>query len=126
MTNSEIIQDLKDTLLEFLIDLKENIALKPEEQGDLAIVEFFFNQMTCSNLMQHFIAHVLPWENAIKCRDDKFFINNKRIFGGLPSDRVEYFSQMWKGNRLTQEDRDSIWEYFDTMVEIARQYKKNQ
>lgn len=124
--------DIKNIILEFVKDLKENV-IKPKamEYGDLSLVEFFFTKMEPHAVASHVVNHVLPYENRIKKKDVSFFLNEKaNIFGGLPKERVDYFSNLvtepeTRGG-LSDEDKKMMWEYFDILVELAKQYKKNK
>jgi len=73
--------------------------------------------------MDHVVTHVLPWKTQIRKRDVHFFQDNKHIFEGLPSDRVEYYSEKLSKD-IDEESRNVMWEFFDTMVELAERYKK--
>lgn len=121
--------DIKNTVLEFIRDLKDNVLTKPTEQGELALVEFFFKKMSSSSVASHVVTHVLPHEKKIKDRDLSFFIKEKsNIFGGLPSDRVEHFSILvtsppGKGG-MSNEDKDVVWAYFDSLIDLSKIYKK--
>ena len=119
---------MRQTISEFVTELKTKIFTEPQEQGDLVLVEFFFSKLHDSMMMNEVIQNVLPWENQIKGRKSEFFLNNRNVFKGIPEDRIEYFSSMWKGDnqRLSKDDKDTIWAYFDTMLAIAKAYKKNQ
>ena len=122
---------IKTTILELIKDLKDNIFTEPTEQGELALVEFFFKKMSAINVANHVISHVLPHEKCIKDRDLKFFIKEKdSIFGGLPQDRVNHFSNLVtlpseKGG-MSPEDKQIIWSYFDALVDLSKKYKKNK
>lgn len=123
-----LFRQMRQTINEFITEIKTNIFTEPQEQGDLVLVEFFFKKLHDSMMMKEVIQNVLPWESQITERKTEFFLNNKNVFKGIPEDRIEYFSSMWKGDnsRLTQDDKDTIWAYFDTMLAIAKAYKKNQ
>jgi hypothetical protein len=115
---------IKDTQLEFIADLKENVFSGMVEQGELFTVAFFFERLHPERAMDHVVEHVLPWKTQIHKRKVKFFKDNKHIFEGLPEDRVEYYSE--KLANIDQESRDVMWDFFDTMLELAEQYKKHK
>jgi len=117
---------LKTTMNEFIAELKD-IFTDSEETADLILIEFFFNKLSSEQLMNHCVVHILPWKTHIKDKNVDFFIKNKKIFAGLPEDRVNYFSNMWKGknSKLTEEDKDVMWQYMDSILESVIIYKKN-
>ena len=117
--------DIKNTQLEFINDLKENVFSGMVEQGELFTVAFFFERLHPERCMDHVISHVLPWKKQIRKRDIHFFQDNKHIFEGLPDDRVEYYSYKLAKD-IDKESRDVMWDFFDTMLELAEQYKKHK
>jgi hypothetical protein len=115
----------KTTVLELIGDLKDNIFDRSDEKGDLMLVEFFFKRMHPERVIEHISKFTLPHKDQIQSRNLNFFLENKEIFAGLPADRVEYYSVMIaKGSRLSEEDRQIIWAYFDTFIALAESYEK--
>lgn len=121
----ELCEDIKNTLLDFISDLKTEVFIEEVEQGELFIVEFFFERLHPERCMNHIIDYLLPWKRQVRNRDMEFFKENRHIFEGLPEDRIDYYSN----KILTKVDQESIevmWEFFDTMIELAETYKKNK
>ena len=130
MSSGDALSDMKLTIEEFIGDLRENIFTK-EEEGDLLLVEFFFKKMNNEKLMNHIIEHVLPYSKKIKNRKESFFIKKKdHIFAGIPKDKTEYFAKLIikkeSEGGLSDENRQVIWTYFDTITTIAKLYKKEK
>ena len=96
-----------------------------DDNGDLTTLSFFFKQCPPYELMDSIVEYVLPWERYIKKRDDDFFYKNKKIFGTLPDDSVDYFSDLWKSDKLDDDDKGIVWDYFDVFIECAKTYKKS-
>ena len=120
-------KDLKETLLDFIADLKDNIFYTNEEKGELMLVEFFFKRLHTGRVMQHILKHVVPHKKMIKNRDLDFFIENRSIFSGLPEDRIDHYSDVLSHQtKIDDDDMNVIWQYFETMIAIAEQYKKNK
>ena len=127
MDTDNLLNDMKTTILDLIGDLKENIFILSDEQGDLILVEFFFKKIHPDRVIQHIIDHVLPWKDKIKKRDINFFIENQGIFQGLPDDRIFHYGEViGRSDRVDDEDRRVIWEYFDTMIILSEEYKKNK
>jgi hypothetical protein len=121
--------NIKMTVIELISDLKENIFTKDEERKDLVMVEFFFNKLSASSIASHIIKHVLPFESKIVVRDIKFFLEKKNeILSGMPQNRIDYFSTLIqkseKEGGMSSENRNVIWAYFDTLIGLAKKYKK--
>jgi hypothetical protein len=124
-------EDIKKTVLEFIKDLKDNVFTGNTEQGELALVEFFFKKMNATSVASHVVSHVLPHEKEIENRDLRFFLKEKtNIFGGLPADRVDHFSQLvtlpTNQGGLSAEDKETAWSYFDSLIDLSKKYKKNK
>jgi len=124
-------QDIRNTVLELIIDFKENIFTKPEEKGDLMLVEFFFTKMKPETITDRVVKHVLPFSKEIAARKETFFLEKRNeIFGGLPKERVDYFSGLIGKDEneggMSDENKEIVWAYFDTLVALAEEYKKNK
>jgi hypothetical protein len=130
MASDDALSDMQLTVNEFISDLRENIFTSATDRGDILLVEFFFKKMDSRTLMNHIVAHVLPYAEEIKNRNLNFFNEEKRnIFAGLPNDRVDYFASLLNNDSapgsVNAENKTIIWQYFDTMVAISKNYKKN-
>lgn len=131
MSKRDIPQDIRNTVLELIGDFKDNIFVKPEEQGDLMLVEFFFQKLSAETITDRIVKHVLPYSKEIETRNVIFFLEKKNeIFGGLPKPRVEYFSGLIqkseKDGGMSDENKDVVWSYFDTLKALGEEYKKNK
>lgn len=117
---------IKKTILEFVSELKN--VLPPDTNfgrragADLHLVEFFFKHMSSDVLSEHVVKEVLPHSDQIKTRNEIFFLNNGGIFGGISKDKVHEISSAWTNGVLSKEDKDVIWEYFDTLVALAKKH----
>ena len=131
MNKRNIPQDIRNTVLELIGDFKDNIFTKAEEQGDLMLVEFFFQKLNAETIAERIVKHVLPYSKEIENRNVIFFLDKKtEIFGGLPAARVEYFSDLIqkseKDGGMSDENKDVVWSYFDTLKALGEEYKKNK
>lgn len=127
MSGIEPLSDLKKTILELILVLKDNMLTRPDEQGDLMMVEFFFERMHVESIMQHAIKNILPYKKYITNRNQNFFLENKKIFGGLPDDRVEHYANLVAtSDRLDDDDREEIWEFFDVIISLVELYRKKK
>ncbi len=122
-SGSTLSEYFKKIILEFISSLKETVFLEDERKGELFMVSFFFERMDPFSLATYGIDYILPRQKEILARDDSFFINNPSIFRGIPSDRIEYYSQYWSENKICEENKTIIWEYMDTILEILKQFK---
>ena len=122
---------MKQTLKEFLADLRESVFTSDDEKRDMTIVEFFFDNSGEQAIMDHVVTKILPWSKEIAERNIDFFSKQKdSIFKGLPQQRVDYFEKLLRTPEsqggMSLDNRDVIWLYFDTIISIAQDYKKNK
>ena len=121
MNSIKLASTLHEQVLTFVDELSKMIT---GDNGELISINFFYQQYPAEKLMEEMITFVLPWESQIKSRDDDFFYSNKQLFGDLPDESVDYFSNLWKSDKLDDEDKSVVWEYFDVFIECAKAYKK--
>jgi len=119
--------EAKNTMIDLIINLRDDIFTSHEEKNDLIAVEFYFKNFHHDTIMNHFINKVLPYKKQIINRDVQFFLKNDSIFAGLPEDRINYYSKIVaSGKRISEDYRITIWEYFDSLIALAELYQKNK
>ena len=125
-TPGDVRTDLHKTIIEFIEDVRDNIFTRDSEYADLEVARWFIRGMDAPTLMERCREHILPWKKHITARDAAFFIKNKAIFQGLPEDKLEYFSALWKpGNtRLSPDNKEVMFVYFDTIVDLIEEHEK--
>ena len=126
MATGDDLADLKNVMMEFIADLRR-IFTSRDEQRDLMLVELYFHNLSNGRVMQHMIKKVLPYASIIVERDADFFINHDSLFQSLPKFRARHYKEFWKGTEgksLSPENKNAIWAYFDTILEIVKGYKK--
>jgi len=126
MTTGDDLADLKIVMKEFVEDLR-HIFTKGDEQRDLLIIQLFFEKLSPERIMHYMISKVLPHANIIASRDSNYFVEHDSIFQALPEKRSKHYKAFWSGNGnkvLTNDDKNAIWAYFDTIIEIVKSYKK--
>jgi len=116
----KVLTTFRDNIVAFLDELIEQFPT----EGDLIILRIFFkDQMPIVEVMNHFIQRILPLEDNIKKRDDKFFLSNNILFSALDDNKVNHFKKIWMSDVLDKEDRRVIWTWFDKFVAIAKKYQ---
>ncbi len=126
MATGDDLADLKNVMMEFIADLRR-IFTSRDEQRDLMLIELYFDNLSNGRIMQHMIKKVLPYASIIMERDANFFINHDSLFQTLPKFRARHYKEFWKGTEgktLSPENKNAIWAYFDTILEIVKGYKK--
>lgn len=126
MATGDDLADLKIVMKEFVADLR-HIFTSIDEQRDLLIIQLFFEKLSSERIMHHMISKVLPHSNIIALRDSNYFVEHDTIFQALPQSRSKHYRDFWSGQgerNLSVDDKNAIWAYFDTIIEIVKSYKK--
>jgi len=120
-------KDLKELVLEFIEDLRDNVFTSPDERGDMMLIEFFFKRLHEDMVMKHIVDNLLPHKQKVISRDETFFVNNTIIFKGIPEDRIDHYVEYVKHKeRISDDSRDTIYLYFEEMIKIAEKTKKQK
>ena len=122
-------EEAKRMVLDLITDLRDNVKIfgGEEERGDLSCVEFFFQRLHPERVMQHLVEKLLPHKLKIESRNQDFFLKNKILFAGLPDERVNHYSKIIAtGKSINNDERETIWLYFDSLLALAEAYKKNK
>lgn len=96
---------------------------RENEIRDFTLVSSFFQRAHEKTIMKYVIEHVLPYRSYIKEKNLNFFLENTYLFSGLGQKRIDYYTnEIVHGTRVTDEDRDEIWEYFQTIVAFGEKF----
>ena len=121
MSKLQILLDFKSNLISFLDELIINFP----EEGDLIILRIFLNdQVPIEEVMKTFCEKSLPFKDAIKKRDETFFMNNNSLFEKVNQNKVNHFRKLWTSPKLDEEDKEIIWAWYDTFILLAEKYMK--
>ena len=62
----------------------------------------------------------------MKDRNEEFFLEDNNFFDGLAKqkDKVLKFQNIWRSNRLDNEDKETIWKWIDSFVYLTDKYNK--
>jgi len=124
-SSQQVLDNLKQVILDMISDIKDNILTLPSEQDDIILVEFFFSRLHPETVGHHVLKKVVPHKIRIEERSEEFFRNNKFIFSGLKEDKINYYERVLSNpNRVNAEDKKIMWEYFDEIIRLAEEYKK--
>lgn len=123
-TKARLSKNLKSELANFANRIEDMLGSKNINVDDLVYVKFFLSNMSPRETMDHVIDKMLPWKTQILKKDDKFFYKNNEIFGKLPQSKVNFFSDRWT-DTFDAEDKQEIWDFLDTFIAFAEEYKKN-
>ena len=117
-----ILNEFKKGLISFFDELIEQFP----EQGDLVVIRILLkDQLPVTQIMNYFIANVLPEKQMVKERNQKFFTESNALFGLLGNDRANNLKNIWKSPKLDKDDRDVMWKWIDTFIMMVEKYQKN-
>lgn len=120
MSELTILRDFKNGLVSFIDELIDQFP----EEADLVIIRIFLNdQVPIIDVMNHFVAKLLPLKQEIKDRNEKVFIDNNILFETLSKSKVNHFKTLWRSGRLDNEDKQVVWKWFDSFVYLSEKYK---
>jgi hypothetical protein len=120
--STHLLLKFKDTLISFLDELIEQFP----QEGDIAIARIFIkDQFPIEVIAKFFITKLLPHKDLVNQKNEKFFIENDVLFSSLRSDKVMYFKKLWTSTQLNNEDKDVIFAWFKTLLEIIDKYNQS-
>lgn len=111
---------LRLTIIAFNDQLIEEFPDKIE----LTQIRLLLGQATISNVGGACVKFLLPHYDLIKKRDEKYFLNGNDIFGKLTKDNISQFKKLWTSKDLDNDTKDTIWKWFDNIVELTKKYSE--
>jgi hypothetical protein len=85
---------------------------------------FFSVQFPVEDAMQIFCVRILPYAEMIETENDRFFLECTDLFEGVQKDKVHYFKDLWTSNRMSADDRKTMWKWFKFFLKLAQKYKE--
>lgn len=116
----DVLTIFKQSLLDFFDAL---IEILPQE-GDLYLLRVLFQSMPMESAMKVFAKRIVPYQDYLKNRDERFFIECTDLFAGIRKEKVSYFKDLWLSGSLTPEDKKSLWDWFGRFLALALKYIK--
>lgn len=120
----ELLSKLKAGLITFLDELYDQFRTEP----DLLIFRIFVeNQVPIEDIMKYIIKNLCPFEAMVKAKNEKFFLENNPLFEKFDdnkSRKVSHFKTLWMSDTLTAEDRDVIWDWFRSFIQLGNEYER--
>ncbi len=117
----KVIEVFKNNLVNFIEILIEQFP----SETDLIIIRTFFLEM-CSavDIINYFSNKLLndKVKTMIEKQNDQFFIENDTLFSDIKNkQKVFHFKNVWL--TATDNQKKSIWQWFNKLVRIAEIYK---
>jgi len=124
MTNQRIYQ-YKNTLVKFINEIYEQFP----EEGELLLIKFCLEKLpaTISFNMFNTLLHKNEGKvkHMIKERNHDFFFhcNNLGFYG---KNKMKYFYDIWRSERVDEDTRSIIWDWIDALVEIIDKHNNEK
>lgn len=84
------------------------------------------NMFKSDELIKYYIVYVLPMKPWLVARQEKFFLNNDHIYPNAPKEDIIFFKNLWAiDGTMTLQEKDTIWEFWDTLIEIAEDWQES-
>jgi len=116
---AQLLATFKGQLIEFFNELIEKFPM----EGDLIKIRVFLDvALEPIALMNIFVQHLLPLKETVKNRDSSFFLGNRDLFCRFQQDSVLRFKKLWMSSNLDEEDRATIWRWFDAFMFMADRF----
>ena len=126
MSELEILKQFKQTIISFLDELIDQFPKEP----DLVIFRIFLkDRLPIVNVMNYFVHKVLPLKNMVSERNEDFFLNHCTLMEDIQSKekrgKVNNFKKLWRSDRLDDDDKKIMWDWFDSFIFLAEKYQKS-
>lgn len=110
---------LKSIVQAFIAELDEQFP----NRADLAVLAALVERTQPETIACTFVKHLLPLEEYITNRDERFFESDNDIFSKVaPFIPKNALGDMWN-NTLTTEDRTAMWAWFDAILTQTKMIK---
>lgn len=132
MADIEILKQFKLSIISFLDECIEQFSpiLDMKTKANLVIFRIFLkDQIDINTVMDQFIENIFPYRPMIKQRNEDFFLNHCSLMDPstyAPSNKehVNYFKKIWMSEKVDEDDKKAIWEWFDMFVILSEKYQK--
>jgi hypothetical protein len=122
MVNKDVLQEkFKENLLEFFSEL----VIQFPKEADFILLRIILKEMSADVLINHFIKDILHLKDKVIQRDSTFFLENQLLYldANIDENKTNHFKELWQKD-IDDEDRDTIWEWFDVLINISEQYTR--
>jgi hypothetical protein len=117
----EILSLFKTKMLQFIDNLVE---LFPNE-SDLVVYRLLFeSQIPIEHSLSTFRNRVLEptVKDMITNENEKFFLEDNKVFNGANEQKVIKWKQMWTSHTLDSDDKKQIWKWLKFFLGLAEKY----
>ena len=125
LPKQQILTIFKDKVIDFFEALIEQF---PNEE-DFIFLRLVINDAPVEKVITAVSIAILPYSDMILNKNEKFFLEKcSDILKNIPNINIEnmkidHFRKIWLSTALTNEDRETLWEWFKLFVKLAKQYE---
>lgn len=113
---------LQNSLVTFFDELVE---MFPNEAEFVTIRIMIKDRLPITQVADFFCGKILPERELIKNRDDRFFTERDNIFSMGPM-KSNNFKNLWLSDKLSKDDRLTIWKWLDAFVFLSDKYQNSK
>ena len=116
-------QNLAIKFRDHIIDFLDELIDQFPQEADIIICRIFIkDQISPVYITESFADSLLQYQDIIKDRNEKFFLDNDNLFSYFEGGKVLHFKKIWESDRLDDDDREIMWSWMDSFILLARKY----
>ena len=120
LSKLELLKLFKNKLIDFLDALIEKLKT---ERSLITLRVLFMDQIPIETALQIFSNRILPYEQIVLNKDERFFLECEDLFEGIKGDKVKYFKNLWLSPAFSDDDKEELWKWFQLFLHIAKKYE---
>jgi len=124
MSEISYLTKLRDQMVLFLDEL---IEAYPKETDFVIFRIFVKDQIPAKVIMTYIVNNLCPLQEKVKARDEDLLLNHNLLFGEFDPKRmnkVNYFRKLWLSKDTDRDDKETIWRWFESFIELGLAYTK--
>jgi len=125
LSKVELLRIFESELAKFLDQIIEVIpATQMEQKKDLIFTRVLLTtQVPVEMSMQIFSDRILPYEDYIRAKDEKLFLESTDLFEGISTECLSGFKDLWLSGYLLPEDKETLWKWLMFFLKMAKRYE---
>ena len=117
----ELLVKFKNLLMEFIDELVQQF---PNDSDIIMCRIFIKDQIPIQIIMDKFIKYFIPQKDLILNKDPLFFTIGTSDFCSSLKLNTNIFEKIWYSNVLDDEDKEVIWQWFNSLYKLVDKYTK--
>lgn len=113
-----LLKQFQAQLIHFVDELMEHF---PDRLEFILVRVYLKDQLTREEIMDLFIANLLPLHEKVKQRDAEEIMVSLFSLGN--KNKTKAFYELWQSDRLSEQDRIMIWKWIDLFFQMAATYQ---